>query len=55
MLKIFQPNINTEPAPKVFLQNKLSRANAKLVEAKGVVGKKGTFQTFWVQSWLIGS
>ncbi|KAG8831561.1 hypothetical protein FRC17_002945 [Serendipita sp. 399] len=32
--------INTEPAPKIFLQNRLTRAQAKLAEAKGLMQTK---------------
>ncbi|KIM26021.1 hypothetical protein M408DRAFT_330805 [Serendipita vermifera MAFF 305830] len=35
-----KPNLNVEPAPKVFLQNKLSKAEAKLKEAKEIVQTK---------------
>lgn len=37
---MIQDTINTDPAPKVFLQNKYSRAQTKLIEAKGVVDTK---------------
>ena len=37
-----QAVINTEPAPKIILQNRLTRARAKLTEAKAALQAQGT-------------
>jgi hypothetical protein len=39
--RLLQATLNTEQTPKIFLQNKLAKAQAKLNEAKGIAQSKG--------------
>jgi len=38
---MLQDELNTEPAPKIFLQNKLNRAQLKLTELEYILFPKG--------------
>ena len=37
----FQPEMNVDPEPKIFLQNKAARSQAKLAEVKPILQFKG--------------
>jgi formin-binding protein 1 len=39
-MRLLQDQINVEPAPKVFLQNKLSKSQTKLKEIEPVIAGK---------------
>jgi hypothetical protein len=44
-----QDELNTDPAPKIFLQNKLNRVQLKLTELEYVLLPKGTI----IETYLI--
>ena len=43
-----QDELNTEPAPKIFLQNKLNRAQLKLTELEHILFPKGAMLETYV-------
>ena len=43
-----QDELNTEPAPKIFLQNKLNRAQLRLTELEQILFPKGAMLEMYI-------